>query len=68
MKRVLAPVTALVLAATGYSLHAAGWFQPGASPHQAHIRQTTSDACYSDAAFRHRTCQSNHWRSMMMVK
>lgn len=67
MKRVLAPVTALVLAATGFSLHAAGWLQPHASP-QVQFQQSTADAYDSDAAFRQRTCQSNHWRSMLMVK
>ena len=68
MKRMLAPVTALVLAATGYSLHAAGWFQPSASPPQVHLQKPSSDPFESDAAYRHRTCQSNHWRSMLMVK
>ena len=68
MKRVLAPVTALVLAATGYSLHAAGWFQPSPSPPQAQLQQPSSNGFDADAAFRHRTCQSNHWRSMLMVK
>jgi hypothetical protein len=68
MKRVFAPVTALVLAATGYSLHAAGWFQPCASPPQAHLQQSSCDTSDSDAAFRHRTCHSHHWRSMLMVK
>ena len=67
MKRVLAPVTALVLAATGYSLHA-GWFQPGALPSQPQLQQSSSKTSDADAAFRHRTCQSNHWRSMVMVK
>ncbi|MCI0682194.1 MAG: hypothetical protein L0Y71_08825 [Gemmataceae bacterium] len=73
MKRVFAPVTALALAATGYSLQAAGWLQPsvvppGATQPQTHIRQSTADAYQSEAAFRHRTCQSNHWRSLLLVK
>ncbi len=64
MKHIL---TALVLVATGYSLHAAGWLGSAAPP-QVEARREVSDPFASDAAFRHRTCQPNHWRSMVMHK
>ena len=64
MKHVL---TALVLVATGYSLHAAGWLGHAAPAH-AETRRAVSDPFASDAAFRHRTCQPNHWRALVMQK
>ena len=67
MKQLLSPLTALVLVATGYSLHAAGWLNH-ATPPRAEIRRTTSDPYASEAAFRHRTNQPNHWRAMVMQK
>ena len=64
MKHIL---TTLVLVATGYSLHAAGWLGNTSQP-QMETRRAASDPFVSDAAFRHRTCQPNHWRAMVMQK
>ena len=60
-------LTALVLVATGYSLNAAGWLNNATPPH-VETRHAVSDPFASDAAFRHRTCQPNHWRAMVMQK
>jgi hypothetical protein len=65
MKRISWPLTALMLVATGYSLHA-GRLSPFAPP-QAEVREV-SDPYASDAALRHRAAQPNHWRSMLLVK
>lgn len=60
-------VTVLVLVATGYSIHAAGWLGNSA-PSEIPTRRAASDPYASDAAFRHRACQPNHWRAMLMQK
>ena len=67
MKQFLSPLTALVLAATGYSLNAAGWFNHAAPP-RTETRWMTSDPYASEAAFRHRMNQPNHWRAMVMQR
>jgi hypothetical protein len=66
MKHLLSPLTALMLAVTGYSLHAAGWLPSSiAESRQAEARQE-SDPFASEAAFRHRTAQPTHWRALLM--
>ena len=67
MKHLLSPLTALMLVATGYSLHAAGWLG-NAAPPAVEARREVSDPYASEAALRHRTCQPNHWRAMVMCK
>ena len=70
MKHLLSPLTVLVLAVTGYSLHAAGWLHPAAlsqaDARRVEARHDDADPFASEAAFRHRTAQPNHWRAMMM--
>jgi hypothetical protein len=65
MKRISWPLTALVLVATGYSLHAGRLLR--SEPPQSEVR-AVSDPYASDAALRHRAAQPNHWRSMLLVK
>ena len=67
MKRFILPLTAFVLVATGYSLHAAGLFSPRAVP-TVETRREVSDPFASEAALRHRSCEPTHWRAMMMPK
>ena len=67
MKQIMAPLTALVLVVTGYSLHAAGWLHRAALP-QAEVRREVSDPYASEAALRHRWAQPNHWRALVLVK
>jgi hypothetical protein len=60
-------LTALVLVATSYSI------QPGSRPEhvpptEIAAHRAPSDPFASEAAFRHRTCQPNHWRAMLMQK
>lgn len=64
MKRIL---SILVLAATGYSLHAAGWLSQGPTP-KVETRREVSDPFASEAASRHRHGEPNHWRAMLMPK
>jgi len=60
-------LTALVLFATSYSIQPGG--RPGqGSPTQIAAHRAPSDPFASEAAFRHRTCQPNHWRAMLMQK
>ncbi len=66
MKHLLSPLTALVLAVTGYSLHAAGWLPPAATESRRAEGRSDNDPFASEAAFRHRTAQPTHWRAMLM--
>lgn len=67
MKRFLAPLTAFVLIATGYSLYAGGWLQ---SPSAGRVtpQLETLDRFASEAALHHRSGQPRHWRAMLMVR
>ena len=67
MKQFLMPLTALTLIATGYSLNASGWFSHAPS-RTAEVQHVDSDPFTSEAAFRHRIAQPNHWRAMVMRK
>jgi hypothetical protein len=66
MKHVLTSLTAFVVFATGYSLHA-NWLSDAAPP-VAEVRSAEADPFSSEAAFRHRHAQPNHWRAMLMRK
>lgn len=67
MKHVFTPLMALALIATGHTLDGAGWFSHTPTP-SAEVRHVSSDPFTSEAAFRHRTAQPNHWRAMIMRK
>ena len=62
MKKALTPLTVLFVILTGYSLN---WLK-GSQPSTAPTRLTAQEICATEAAVRHRTCQPQHWRSMVM--
>jgi len=67
----LAPVTLLTVAFTAFLLPASGWFssRESARPTSRIAEARTSARDHdlsSDAVWRHRTGQPNHWRALVM--
>jgi hypothetical protein len=64
MKHLLTPLAALVLTVSGWSLQQSASAPPLAQ-RQPQACRTSDDA---DAIHRHRTCQPQHWRGMLLQR
>lgn len=63
MKKVLVPLTILVVLCTGYSLN---WLQGETPSIKNRPRLSNHETYASDAVMRHKRCQPNHWRALVL--
>lgn len=65
MKRLVSPFTVLFLGVSVFGLACGnGWLWAAAESPQEQVSPV--DPYSTEVAYRHRTCQPNHWRGMMM--